>query len=126
MSYFAFYRQGEHTTTNFFFSFWILQSLSMKRTLIEDLHDYTRRGFARFSKYRTLTRCFIGNAKVDNSEIKVISPMRASISRPAQVVMHFLHHAFLFDWPILGWYVRAWLKELRQVFFAVTVNKTQV
>ena len=52
--------------------------------------------------------------------------MRASISRPAQVVMHFLHHSFLFDWPILGWYVRAWLKELRQVFFAVTVNKTQV
>ena len=37
MSYTAFYRQGEHTTTNFFFSFWILQSLSMKRTLIEDL-----------------------------------------------------------------------------------------
>ena len=52
--------------------------------------------------------------------------MRASISGPAQVVMNFLHHAFLFDWPILGWYVRAWLKELRQVFFAVTVNKTQV
>ena len=52
--------------------------------------------------------------------------MRASISRPAQVVMHFLHHAFLFDWLILGWYERAWLKELRQVFFAVTVNKTQV
>ena len=87
--------------------------------------DYTRRGFARFSKYRTLTRCFIGNAKVDNSEIKVISPMRASISRPAQVVMHFLHHAFcgpFYD----GTCVRAWLKELRQVFFAVTVNKTQV
>ena len=37
MSYFAFYRQAEHTTTNFFFSYWILQSLSMKRTLIEDL-----------------------------------------------------------------------------------------
>ena len=37
MSYFALYRQGEHTTTNFFFYFWILQSLSMKRTLIEDL-----------------------------------------------------------------------------------------
>ena len=46
----------------------------------------------------------MGNAKVDNSEIKVISPMEASISGPAQVVMHFLHHAFLFDWPILRWY----------------------
>ena len=46
----------------------------------------------------------MGNAKVDNSGIKVFSPMRASISGPAQVVMHFLLHALLFDWPIVGWY----------------------
>ena len=88
MSYTAFYRQGEHTTTIFFFSFWILQSLSMKRTLIEDL--ITReKGLLVFPSFGTLTRCFIGNAKVDNSGIKVFSPMRASISGPAQVVMHF-------------------------------------
>ena len=49
--------------------------------------------------------------------------MRASISRPAQVVMNFLHHAFLFDWLILGWYVRAWLKELRQVFSLLLLIK---
>ena len=63
MSYFAFYRQGEQTTTNFFFSFWILQSLSMKRTLIEDL--ITREeGLLVFPSIGTLTRCFMGNAKV--------------------------------------------------------------
>ena len=49
--------------------------------------------------------------------------MRASISRPVQVVMHFLHHAFLFDWPILGWYVRAWLKELVRFFLLLLLIK---
>ena len=77
----------------------------MKRTLIEDL--ITREeGLLVFPSIGALTRCFMGNAEVDNSGIKVISPMRASISGPVQVVMHFLHHAFLLDWSILGWYVR--------------------
>ena len=72
----------------------------MKRTLIEDLITQEE-GLLVFPSFCTLTRCFMGNAKVDNSGIKVISPMRA-ISGPAQVDMHFLLHAFLFDWPILG------------------------
>ena len=81
MSYFAFFRQREHTTTNFFFSFWILQSLSMKRTLIEDLITQEE-GLLVFPSFGTLTRCFIGNAKVDNSGIKVISPIsRSEVAR---------------------------------------------
>ena len=95
----------------------------MKRTLIEDL--ITREeGLPVFPSFGTLTRCFMGNAKVDNSGIKVVSPMRASISGPAQVVMHFLLHAFLFDWPILGWC--GLVEGATSRFFALTINKTQV
>ena len=121
LSNFAFCRQRERRTTNFSFSFWIFQSLSMKRTLIEDVITQEE-GLLIFPGFGTLTRCFMGNAKVDNSGIKVISPMRASISGLAQVVMHFLHHAFLFDWPILGWC--GLVEGATSRLFAVTVNKT--
>ena len=123
LSNFAFCPQREHRTTNFSFSFWIFQSLSIKRSLIEYVITQEE-GLLVFPSFGTLTRCFMGDAKVDNSGIKVISSMRASISEPAQVVMRVFHHAFLFDWPILGWC--GLVEGATSRFFAVTVNKTQV
>ena len=92
LSNFAFCPQREHRTTNFSFSFWIFQSLSIKRSLIEYVITQEE-GLLVFPSFGTLTRCFMGDAKVDNSGIKVI------------------------------WDGAAWLKELRPVFLLLLLIK---